>query len=112
MWMTPPETMCNKHLIGEHLELHMFVGTINKGTSIKGFLSNNLLEPISIVERHRAIVVEMQHRGFHHESPLAMLQVELPPPQWMVKINAAEAQAVLHSRCPECLALYQSKIKS
>lgn len=34
MWMVPPELMCRQHLLGEHVELHMFVGAINKGTSV------------------------------------------------------------------------------
>jgi len=28
MWMTPPAGMCRKHLLGEHVELHMLLGQL------------------------------------------------------------------------------------
>ena len=34
MWMIDPKLLCRKHLLGEHLEIHMFVGTINKGINV------------------------------------------------------------------------------
>ena len=45
MWMVDPSLLCRKHLLGEHLECHMFVGTINKNISIKGYIKNGLCEP-------------------------------------------------------------------
>ena len=30
MWLVPPQLMCDQHLLGEHLEMHMFIGTIRK----------------------------------------------------------------------------------
>lgn len=44
MWMIDPKKMCNKHLFGEHVELHMFVGIINKNKSLAGYLKNKLIE--------------------------------------------------------------------
>ena len=38
MWMVDPKKMCRKHLLGEHVEIHMMVGTLLKGRSIDGFL--------------------------------------------------------------------------
>ena len=38
MWMVNPEILCRKHLLGEHVELHMLVGWIIKGKSIQGYL--------------------------------------------------------------------------
>ena len=34
MWLVPPSHMCRKHLLGEHVELHMLLGTLKKGKSI------------------------------------------------------------------------------
>lgn len=42
MWMLPPETMCRKHLLGEHVELHMLLGTMKRGRRIDGFLAGKL----------------------------------------------------------------------
>jgi hypothetical protein len=30
MWMVDPRLVCSKHLLGEHVELHMFVGCLLK----------------------------------------------------------------------------------
>ena len=44
MWMVEPKKMCRKHLMGEHVEIHMLIGSMRKGKSIKGFIDNGLLE--------------------------------------------------------------------
>lgn len=110
MWMTPLETMCRKHLLGEHVELHMLVGTINKGVSVEGFLTKNLLESESLYERHDALVVEMKRRGYEHKSPLLPVETLDRISNWKVKIDRAASLAELHRRCPECLALSLAKI--
>ena len=70
MWMVDPTVMCQKHLMGEHVEIHMLVGTINKNKSIDGFIANDLLEPQNIIERHEELAIEMKRRGYNHKSPL------------------------------------------
>lgn len=42
MWGVDPKVLCTKHMIGEHAETHMFLGTIKKGTSIKGLIMDYL----------------------------------------------------------------------
>ena len=46
MWMIDPKMLCKKHLLGEHVELHMFVGTINKNKKLDGYKKNGLVEVI------------------------------------------------------------------
>jgi len=70
MWNVDPQKMCRKHLLGEHVECHMFVGAINKGLSIKGYINNDLLEPQTLRQRHDLLVTEMIRRGYNHKSPL------------------------------------------
>jgi hypothetical protein len=69
MWMVNPKMMCNQHLLGEHVELHMLVGNIKRGKSIDGFLAG-LVDPSLAVQRHEDVVKEMVHRGMNHKSPL------------------------------------------
>ena len=38
MWMLPPKGLCRKHLLGEHVELHMLLGSMRRGKNIDGFL--------------------------------------------------------------------------
>ena len=39
MWMLPTAGMCRKHLLGEHVELHMLLGSLRRGKNIEGFLA-------------------------------------------------------------------------
>ena len=97
MWMVDPAILCRQHLLGEHLELHMFVGTINKGHSLWGYVNNNLCDPSSIISRHDALVKEIEKRGYNHQSPL-YLEKQLP----CHPINIKTAQQELLTRCSEC----------
>ena len=64
MWMLPTAGMCRKHLLGEHVELHMLLGSLRRGKSIEGFLSGGLVDPQCIFARHQELVAEMTRRGF------------------------------------------------
>lgn len=95
--------MCRQHLLGEHLELHMFAGSLKKGLSLDGYVNNNLLEAKSIVNRHREIVREMQRRGWHHNSPLE--SVNLKGASKKVLNSRIERKAALRDlmkRCVRC----------
>ena len=70
MWMVDPKKLCRKHLLGEHLELHMIVGSIKRGKSLTGFLNGGLVDITSIMARHSALVKEMKVRGYNHKSEL------------------------------------------
>ena len=70
MWLCDPKIMCQKHLCGEHVEMHMFLGTIKKGKKIDGYLKNNLLEPMALYWRHKQLELEMIDRGYNHNSEM------------------------------------------
>lgn len=100
MWMVNPKIMCRKHLLGEHLELHMIVGAVLKGNSIQGYIDNNLIEPKSLLQRHSALVEEMEARGYCHSSPIKT------PPDWFLnidfEIDKQKSLSDLLDRCEEC----------
>lgn len=54
--------MCRQHLLGEHVEIHMFVGAISRRQSVKGYVQKDLLEVHSLYFRHRELVEEMKRR--------------------------------------------------
>jgi len=70
MWGVNPELLCDKHLLGEHVEMHMFAGTIRKGISTKGYEETGLVVLSKIRSRHNAIAREMKRRGMNHKSPI------------------------------------------
>ncbi len=111
MWMLPPEGMCRKHLLGEHVELHMLLGSMRRGKSIEGFLSGGLVDPQLVFARHEELVAEMLRRGFKHASPIeasecASLAVRYPG---STSINIAANAAELQRRCPDCARLMQAE---
>jgi len=66
--MVNPRIMCRQHLLGEHAEIHMFIGTINRGKSVKGYLEKGLLEVRDLYNRHEDLVEEMKRRKYNHYS--------------------------------------------
>lgn len=68
MWMVDPRFMCRQHLLGEHAEIHMFVGAIDRGYSVRGYLAKGLLEVHSLYCRHEELVREMMKRNYRHNS--------------------------------------------
>ena len=66
--MVNPKIMCRQHLLGEHVEIHMFIGTLDKGKTVDGYLEKGLLEVHNLYSRHQELVEEMKLRGYNHHS--------------------------------------------
>jgi hypothetical protein len=97
-WNVNPKLMCDQHLLGEHVEHHMFVGTLNKGISVKGYLERGLLNINSLKERHDRIAEEMIKRGMNHNSPLPKYKKSQKEYEINFLLNIKE----LHNRCIKC----------
>ena len=101
MWMVPPEVMCRKHLLGEHVEIHMLAGSLRRGRSIEGHLAAGQLEPASIRRRHAALALEMRRRGFKHQSPLPSAG-RLTLRHRAARVDVAKSMNDLAARCQDC----------
>jgi len=97
MWMIDPKLMCKKHLLGEHVELHMLVGSINRNRSLNGFIRNGLIDTREINNRHTDLTNEMKRRGYKHTSELIYTD-ELK----IGEIDILKNYKELCSRCSEC----------
>lgn len=112
MWLVDPSIMCNRHLLGEHVEIHMFVGALRNRTKITGYIRNDLLEPLSLFERHNELVEEMKNRGFKHMSDLDIhegLFDYLSEEERSHRIDRAQSLKHLLERCDRCRLLYNEK---
>jgi len=107
MWGVSPKGLCQKHLLGEHVEMHMFAGTIRKGYSIAGYLKNNLISPSEVVSRHDQLAQEMEGRGMNHKSPLELDISSLPAEQQNLLIDKEQSRSDLLTRCKECEERHQ-----
>ena len=111
-WMVNPKFMCRRHLLGEHVEHHMFVGTILKGISLTGYLKGGQLEPASLKSRHDELVEEMRSRGYNHKTPLQPLPQDFEKEVYFSTIINREASLVeLLRRCPDCRARHKEYSK-
>ena len=99
LWLVDPKMMCRKHLLGEHVECHMFVGTINKGVSVNGYVRLNLLEIEQLRSRHDELAIEIERRGYKHKTPLGEFSMQGISTQ---KINRHSALSNLLKRCANC----------
>ena len=110
MWMVDPSLMCDRHLMGEHVECHILVGSLQKGRSISGFIKKDLLEPSSLISRHERLAQEMLYRGFNHKSVLPEFSLEgLPEKEKLNKIDIFKSHKELKSRCSRCRKLGERK---
>ena len=98
-WLVEPELVCRQHLLGEHVEHHMFIGSISRGKSVKGFLRDGLLDPKTLRTRHAQLVDEMIRRGYNHKSPLIDIDISHLPDG---KIDIDRNIEDLRNRCEEC----------
>lgn len=111
MWGVSSKILCKKHLLGEHVEMHMFVGHMNKGYSIKGFLDKNLLDVKKIKERHDELAEEIKSRGYNHNSDLQEIKIKFSEYQKSYNINVEKSLEDLLSRCSECRDRYNNIFK-
>ncbi len=98
MWKVNPKNMCRKHLLGEHVEMHMFIGVINKGKSLAGYINTGLVEIDQIIIRHNELVEEMKNRGYNHKSPIN-IDYKLPS---LGQVNILSNEKELKHRCKDC----------
>lgn len=103
MWMIPPSRMCNKHLLGEHGEIHKHRHNFEKKHKMGGRLAPTVqIVPHRMEERHDELVKEMEKRGMNHKSPFAQ-----PDTSYLPRVEADLIYNVedLATRCPECKKL-------
>jgi hypothetical protein len=106
MWMVDPRLMCRKHLLGEHVELHMLTASLRRGISLQGFFDNKLIEVHNVEKRHEQLVREMKRRGFNHASPLLR-----SPKKRAGRVDRRANLVELARRCRHCRELQENRKK-
>lgn len=104
MWKVDPKLMCRKHLLGEHVEMHMFVGVIRKRGlgAIKGYIDRGLVEISHIFTRHYYLAEEMMRRGYKHKSQCGEYDCN---PYFNGYVDEKRNITELARRCKECREL-------
>lgn len=107
MWDVPPYLLCQNHLLGEHNELHKFVGSIIRGKSVQGYLSRSLINPRKLTIRHDILAEEMLRRGMNHKSPLTIDCSQFSE----VPISSQDNLTELAGRCEHCAARIAAEVE-
>lgn len=102
MWGVNPKLLCQRHLLGEHVEMHMFVGTLQKKISVEGYTSTGLVDLTKLRSRHAELMLEMRNRRMNHKSPLPALPRRLPKHTGTIDVQRNLEE--LKRRCPDCRA--------
>ena len=110
MWMVLPETLCDKHLRGEHHEIHVFVGRIKKQMKMEGYIKNGHCQPSMLLLRHHELADEMTRRKWQHKSPLThadakaiyLFHSSLSRGEQYMSIDVTESYRELAARCGDC----------
>lgn len=97
MWNIPPKLLCDKHLRGEHSEMHMFEGTIKKKIDISGYVRDRLIDTRLLKQRHDVLAAEMLARGGNHQSEMLYIDI-----LFMGTVNEQDSLRELAYRCPRC----------
>ena len=112
MWGIDPILLCQKHLIGEHGEIHKHRHNFIKKHKIAKRISPIVqIEPENMQKRHDELVLEMLTRGYNHNSPYEQPDLShLKTEERYAKIDINISIKDLFDRCPECsrkILLYQ-----
>jgi len=89
--------------MGEHVEIHMFIGTISRGKSVKGYLEKGLLEVHNLYSRHEELVEEMKRRGYRHCSDV---DEKWRTAEKLGAIDRKKSLEELLNRCSRCKRRY------
>ena len=108
MWFVNPMWMCRQHLLGEHVELHMFFTEyFIKHKRLSGYITRGLFDPTQLQWRHDIIAQEMTKRGYNHRTPLPEFTVfNLED---VVMVDYLDSKNELLTRCSRCLHLYKEQ---
>jgi hypothetical protein len=104
MWMINPKKLCNKHLLGEHGEIHKHRHNFVKHHSISGRLSPVVqIEPASMKLRHDELAAEMTLRGMNHQSSYEQPSIDhLLLSEQEAKVDTQQSIQDLFNRCLDC----------
>jgi hypothetical protein len=101
--MVNPAILCDKHLLGEHVECHMFACHLLRKRKITNYIAFNLLEPKSLKQRHALLANQMRKRTMSHKSPLPRFSISyLPKYQQDYEVDVEKSLKDLIKRCPAC----------
>ena len=106
VWDVPHTELCDRHLVGEHAEIHAVWSVIansKAGYALHPEVTRWRGRLRALVARHDANVAEMTARGFKHASPLAASEGDATQTQLVDSLD--EQRRVLREKPCNCLRI-------
>jgi hypothetical protein len=105
VWDISPKRLCNKHLFGEHYELHAIWSILTKNK--KGYSNHPetkrwVGKNKALYLRHEKLVKEIERRGCDHKSPLDKKQALGKSKQDKFINTRAEQRVILKHKDCDC----------
>ena len=105
IWDLEPAVLCDRHLLGEHRELHAIWSVLTNGR--RGYANHPETlrwrgRLAALHARHEAQVAEMGRRGFRHASPLDLRLATGSPEQTELVDSLADQRARLIDKGCDC----------
>jgi len=97
LWGVDPTKLCTQHLLGEHVETHMFAGCLIRNKNLSGYVNTGLVDLSMLKTRHDILAEELLRRGYNHNSQYPTIEL---PSLGYIDIVANEAE--LRRRCRKC----------
>jgi len=85
-------------LLGEHVEMHMFLSALTSGKKLDGYIRFGFIEIHNIKRRHDELAQEMRRRGYRHNSPMK----DSPFLPMSGSVESKKSCEELRFRCAEC----------
>jgi hypothetical protein len=104
MWMIDPKILCDKHLLGEHGEIHKHRHNFVKQHKMtKRIFPVTQIEPSAMGRRHDELAAELLRRGMNHKSPFEQPDISyLPVDQQLAVVDPIYSLKDLRHRCSAC----------
>jgi len=101
-WLVEPREMCKQHLLGEHLEAHIFLSKMQKGYKLDGFRKGSMFFGASYVQYRHDLIAEVLNQP--HKTPLLLqdLKVEKYPYIAPTSKDFEKSSNDLYGRCERC----------
>jgi len=99
MFNNDPKTMCRKHLLGEHGEIHKFRHNFIKKHNMNKRIQLGQIKPSQMKQRHDLLSKEMLSRGYNHNSSYEQPDINYLTEKEKELMNSFD-------KCKECLDVY------
>ncbi len=106
MWSILPATMCDQHILGEHVDMHVFADWMrHRREEPWHYIKNGMVNVNAVTSRHDVLAEEMVKRSRTHNSPAITFTI------WRFHRTHDELDlianiAALHALCAACKEMW------